>query len=189
MYRAVTWLVMERGVALDDEAAIAELVASCELDMQPQAEGGCTVTLNGIEITQAIRTPEVTAKVSTVAAQKAVREFLVKQQQAFGDRGGLVAEGRDMGTCVFPSAEVKIFLTATPAERARRRSQDLIAQGYSVDLAQLEAEIIDRDRQDSTREIAPLRQADDAIELVTDGMTIEEVIDRIISYVQGDALS
>jgi pantoate ligase/cytidylate kinase len=113
----------------------------------------------------------------------------VKQQQAFGDRGGLVAEGRDMGTCVFPSAEVKIFLTATPAERARRRSQDLIAQGYSVDLAQLEAEIIDRDRQDSTREIAPLRQADDAIELVTDGMMIEEVIDRIISYVQGDALS
>ena len=189
MYRAVTWLVMERGVALDDEAAIAELVASCELDMQPQAEGGCMVTVNGIEITQAIRTPEVTAKVSTVAAQKAVREFLVKQQQAFGDRGGLVAEGRDMGTCVFPSAEVKIFLTATPAERARRRSQDLIAQGYRVDLAQLEAEIIDRDRQDSTREIAPLRQADDAIELVTDGMTIEEVIDRIISYVQGDALS
>jgi pantoate ligase/cytidylate kinase len=183
MYRAVTWLVMETGTALDDEAAIAELVASCELDMQPQGDGGCVVTMNGTEITTAIRTPEVTANVSTVAAQKAVREFLMKQQQAFGDRGGLVAEGRDMGTCVFPSAEVKIFLTATPAERARRRSQDLIAQGYSVDLAQLEAEIIDRDRQDSTREIAPLSKADDAIELVTDGMTIEAVIDRIIGYV------
>ncbi|TAF51126.1 MAG: bifunctional pantoate--beta-alanine ligase/(d)CMP kinase [Oscillatoriales cyanobacterium] len=188
MYRAVTWWVMDQGIALEDEAAIATLVTRCDLDMQPQADGGCTVTLNGTDITQAIRTPEVTANVSTVAAQKAVREFLVKQQQAFGDRGGLVAEGRDMGTCVFPAAEVKIFLTATPAERARRRSQDLIAQGYPVDLAQLEAEIVDRDRQDSTREIAPLRQADDAIELVTDGMTIEAVIDRIISYVQGDIL-
>jgi pantoate ligase/cytidylate kinase len=183
MYRAVTWLVMETGTALDDEAAIAELVASCELDMQPQGDGGCVVTMNGTEITTAIRTPEVTANVSTVAAQKAVREFLMKQQQAFGDRGGLVAEGRDMGTCVFPSAEVKVFLTATPAERARRRACDLSAQGYAVDLAQLEADIIERDRQDSTREIAPLCKADDAIELVTDGMTIEAVIDRIIGYV------
>jgi pantoate ligase/cytidylate kinase len=186
MYRAVTWLVMETGIALDDEVAIAELVATCDLDMQPQGDGGCVVTMNGTEITAAIRTPEVTANVSTVAAQKAVREFLVKQQQAFGDRGGLVAEGRDMGTCVFPHAEVKIFLTATPAERARRRACDLSAQGYEVDLVQLEADIIERDRQDSTREIAPLSKADDAIELVTDGMTIEAVIEQIIDYARND---
>lgn len=189
MYRAVTWLVMETGIALDDEVAIAELVATCDLDMQPQGDGGCVVTMNSMDITAAIRTPEVTANVSTVAAQKAVRESLVKQQQAFGDRGGLVAEGRDMGTCVFPHAEVKIFLTATPAERARRRACDLSAQGYEVDLAQLEADIIERDRQDSTREIAPLSKADDAIELVTDGMTIEAVIEQIIDYTRNDHLS
>lgn len=184
MYRAVTWLVMETATALDDEAAIAALVTTCELDMQPQGAGGCVITMNGTDITTAIRTPEVTANVSTVAAQKAVRDFLVKQQQAFGDRGGLVAEGRDMGTCVFPQAEVKIFLTATPAERARRRAGDLASQGYTVDLAALEAEIIERDRQDSTREISPLLKASDAIELITDGMTIEAVIDQIICYVE-----
>ncbi|MGD1902867.1 MAG: bifunctional pantoate--beta-alanine ligase/(d)CMP kinase [Geitlerinemataceae cyanobacterium] len=180
MYRAATWLAMDAGVKLDDEAAIAKLVNDCDLDLQPQESGGCTVTMNDTDITAAIRTPEVTANVSTVAAQKAVREFLVRQQQAFGERGGLVAEGRDMCTCVFPNAEVKIFLTATPAERARRRARDLEAQGYEVDLEKLEAEIVERDRKDSTREIAPLRKAEDAVELVTDGMTIEEVIDRII---------
>jgi len=182
MYRAVTWLAMDSGVEPGDEGAIAALLENCDLDLQPQDNGGCKVTMNGTDITAAIRTPEVTANVSTVAAQKAVREFLVRQQQAFGDRGGVVAEGRDMGTYVFPQAEVKVFLTATPAERARRRARDLEAQGYDVNLEKLEAEIVERDRKDSTREIAPLRKADDAIELVTDGMTIGAVIDRIIGY-------
>jgi len=184
MYRALTWLVMDAGLDIQDEAAIATVIQGCCLDLQPEAQGVCRVVMNGTDITQAIRTPEVTANVSAIAAQAAVRQQLVAQQREFGQRGGLVAEGRDMGTCVFPHAEVKIFLTATVAERARRRKRDLEAQGYTVDLQQLEAEIADRDYQDSHREISPLQQAEDAIELITDGLSIETVINKIIHYAE-----
>ena len=179
MYRAIAWLVMEAGADLEDEAAIAELATQARLELLPaeSPEKPVRVRVNDREVTQAIRTPEVTANVSKVAAQAAVRAELVRRQQEFGDRGGIVAEGRDVGTTVFPQAELKIFLTASPAERARRRQRDLLAQGLgSVDLAQLEQEIRDRDDRDSNRKVSPLRQAADAIVVQTDGMTIEEVI-------------
>ena len=184
MYRSVTWAARQQGIAPNDAIALTRLLADFDLELKPdRLEDGSLITrvfVAGEEITTAIRTPEVTAQVSTVAAQAPVREFLVRMQRKLGDRGGLVAEGRDIGTNVFPQAEVKIFLTATPAERARRRARDLEAQGLTeVDLTALEQEIRDRDHQDSTREIAPLRQAEDAYELVTDGMTIEQVVQQI----------
>ena len=182
MYRAVTWLVMNSDLALDDEKAIANLIKDLDLKLtSPESKDLPTVVhVNGKEVTTAIRTPEVTANVSAIAAQAAVREKLVQMQQQWGEKGGLIAEGRDIGTNVFPDAELKIFLTATPAERARRRMQDLRAQGRDdIDVKQLEADIQRRDEQDSNRAIAPLRKADNAIELVTDNLSIEEVITKI----------
>ncbi|OKH20033.1 bifunctional pantoate--beta-alanine ligase/(d)CMP kinase [[Limnothrix rosea] IAM M-220] len=181
MYRAIAWLVLENKLDPKDEIAVAELVSGATVELKPSEdpEKPTTVLVNGHDVTTAIRTPTVTAQVSVVAAQAAVREALVKQQQNMGKQGGIVAEGRDIGTHVFPDAEVKIFLTATPAERARRRAKDLEAQGETVDLAKLETDITERDRLDSTRKIAPLVKAADAVEIVTDGMTIEQVVEKI----------
>jgi len=140
------------------------------------------IWLNGQEVTQLIRSPGVTAQVSVVAAQPTVRETLLQQQQQYGVTGGVVMEGRDIGTEVFPQAELKIFLTASVAERARRRQRDLAAQQQSpVDLSELEQAIDERDRKDSSRRVAPLRQADDAIKLITDGLSIEGVVEEIVA--------
>ena len=177
MYRALTWWVQQQGVDAADAAAVAPLLGG--LDLQLGADQ--SVTINGHDVTTAIRSPEVTALVSTVAAHACVREALTAQQQAMGQRGGLVAEGRDIGTAVFPDAEFKVFLTATVAERARRRALDLAQRGFAVpDLSELEAQIAERDHRDSTRAIAPLLQAADAIELITDGMGIDAVIDQLV---------
>ncbi len=184
MYRAVTWYILESGIAIEDEAHIAQALDNCQIRLEPQADSPqCRVWVNQHDVTQAIRSPDVTAKVSTVAAFSAVRQFLVQQQQDYGAAGGLVAEGRDMGTQVFPQADVKIFLTASVAERARRRKLDLEKQGYEVDLSQLEAEIAKRDQQDSTRALSPLQKAEDAIEIQTDDLTIEDVVHKILSHV------
>jgi pantoate ligase/cytidylate kinase len=177
MYRAVTWWLQQQGVDPSDAAAVAPLLANLELRL----EADQTVTINGHDVTAAIRSPEVTAQVSTVAAHGCVREALTAQQQAMGQRGGLVAEGRDIGTAVFPDAELKVFLTATVAERARRRAADLRQRGFAVpELAELEVQIAERDHLDSTRAIAPLQQAADATELVTDGMAIEAVTQALV---------
>ena len=195
MYRAVTWLVLQSKVDLQDQPAIAELTSQCRIKLvadtdpssdpnysnPPNKSVSCQVWVNNQDVTQAIRTPEVTANVSAVAAQVAVRKALVKQQQAQGRKGGIILDGRDIGTHVFPDAELKVFLTATTQERARRRQLDLENQGYTnIDLQELEKSIRQRDYQDSTRTIAPLRKAVDAIEIQTDDMTIEEVTSQIV---------
>ena len=180
MYRAVTWWVLEQGVDPANAALVEPCLEGLELELDPLIEGVQAVRVNGHVVTEAIRDPRVTAKVSVVAAHACVRAVLTAQQQRMGQRGGLVAEGRDIGTAVFPDAELKVFLTATPAERARRRAADLESRGYEVpDLTTLEAQIVERDHLDSTREVAPLVQAEDAAELITDGMTIEAVIDAL----------
>jgi len=177
MYRALTWLVREQGVDPADAAAIAPLLQNLDLRLLGGVDGEQQVLINGHDVSAAIRSHEVTGLVSTVAAHACVREALTAQQRAMGQRGGLVAEGRDIGTAVFPDAECKVFLTATVAERARRRALDLEQRGIPVPpLAELEAMIAERDRLDSTREVAPLLQADDAAEVITDGLTIEQVI-------------
>jgi pantoate ligase / CMP/dCMP kinase len=176
MYRSITWLVMHSGTSLSDESAIAELVNQATIDLTETY-----VKVNGQDVTKAIRMPEVTANVSAIAAQSAVRKVLVKQQQEAAKRGGVILEGRDIGTHVFPDAELKIFLTATVGERARRRQLDLDRQGQPVgDLAALEQSIAERDAKDSNRSIAPLRKAVDAVEVVTDGMTIEQVVAKLV---------
>ena len=180
MYRAVTWWVQKNGADPSSASAVEALLDGLEVDLSPLRDGVQTVRVNGRDITEAIRDPEVTGSVSLVAAHPCVRALLTRQQQRLGVRGGLVAEGRDIGTAVFPDADVKVFLTATPEERARRRAKDLEARGHAVpELSELEAQIVERDRLDSTREVAPLVQADDATELITDGMSIEAVIDAL----------
>jgi pantoate ligase / CMP/dCMP kinase len=182
MYRAVTWLVQNRGVDAADAAAVAPLLEGLDLQLSTAAAGHQRVSVNGHDVTEAIRSPEVTGQVSLVAAHGCVRAALTRQQQAMGERGGLVAEGRDIGTAVFPDAELKVFLTATVAERARRRALDLQQRGFVVPaLAELEAQIAERDHLDSTREVAPLTQAADAEELISDGLSIEAVIDRLVA--------
>ncbi|MEB3235332.1 MAG: bifunctional pantoate--beta-alanine ligase/(d)CMP kinase [Cyanobacteriota bacterium] len=184
MYRALTWWVQHQGADPADAAAVEPLLMGLDLQLGVAAEtaaGGQRVSINGHDVTAAIRSPEVTAQVSTVAAHACVRAALTAQQQAMGQRGGLVAEGRDIGTAVFPDAELKVFLTATVAERARRRALDLEQRGFAVPaLDELEAQIAERDHLDSTRAVAPLLQAADAIELVTDGMAIETVIQSLV---------
>ncbi len=187
MYRAVTWLVLQKNIAIDDECAIAELASQCKIELtpSPDLQSPVRVWVNDIDVTQAIRTIEVTSQVSAIAAQSAVRQALVKQQQSWGKRGGLVAEGRDIGTHVFPDAEVKIFLTASVEERARRRQQDFKKQGQpEVSLEQLEQDIAERDWKDSTRTVSPLQKAADAIEVQTDGLSVSEIAAQIINSYQ-----
>ncbi len=185
MYRAVTWLVQHSGIALDDECAIAQLVNQCVIELAPSPDllSPVQVWINGNNVTQAIRTIEVTSIVSAIAAQNAVRQALVKQQQSWGKKGGLVAEGRDIGSHVFPDAEVKIFLTASVSERARRRQQDFKKQGQlEVNLEQLASDIAERDWKDSTRKVSPLQKAADAIEINTDGLSVSDVTAQIVNY-------
>jgi pantoate ligase / CMP/dCMP kinase len=177
MYRAIAWLAIQAQLALDDEQKIAQLVSQAKIVLT-----GERVIINDVDVTEAIRTQAVTAKVSAIAALGVVRSELVKQQQAIGAQGGIVAEGRDMCTHVFPDARVKIFLTASVQERARRRQQDLIDRGQGkVSLTELEQAIAERDRIDSTREIAPLKKAVDAVEIITDNLSIDDVVDRIVN--------
>jgi len=181
MYRALTWWVQRQGGDPADAAAVEPLLQGLDLRFSSGEGELQRVQINGHDVTEAIRSPEVTALVSTVAAHGCVREALTRQQQAMGARGGLVAEGRDIGTVVFPDADCKVFLTATVAERARRRAEDLGQRGFPVPpLPELEASIAERDHLDSTRDVAPLLQADDAVELVTDGLSIEAVIEALV---------
>jgi len=183
MYRAVTWLVQHQGLAAEESPELAALLGQLDLWLEAQAEGDQRVLLNGQDVTAVIRTATVTAGVSAVAALPSVRAALTAQQQRFGSSGGLVAEGRDIGTAVFPQAELKVFLTATVAERARRRAADLAARGLPVPaLLQLEQEIAERDGRDSSRAVAPLCRAEDALELVSDGLTIDGVVERIVAW-------
>ena len=181
MYRAVTWWVQRQGVDPADGAAVAPLLEGLDLRLSAGVGGEQQVSVNGHDVTSAIRSPEVTALVSVVAAHGCVRGALTRQQRAMGERGGLVAEGRDIGTAVFPAAELKVFLTATVGERARRRALDLEQRGFEVPpLHDLEAQIAERDHLDSSREVAPLQMAADAVELITDGMTIDAVIQTLV---------
>ena len=181
MYRAVTWFIQEQNIDSKDAINIEESIKSLNLELQLTEDGSQKVFVNDRDVTNAIRSPIVTSNVSFIAAQAAVRELMTNQQRKIGLKGGLVAEGRDIGTKVFPQAELKIFLTASPEERAKRRSLDLKNRGFTVpSLIELEKQIKERDHLDSNRDISPLIKAKDATELITDGMSIKEVIELII---------
>ena len=182
MYRSVAWKFLQTGKAFDEDF-ISGLSKTMLIDFKPEAIIN-RVFVDGTEVTDAIRTPEVTAIVSRVAAIGAVREAMVDQQRRMGEAGGVLMDGRDIGTVVFPNAQLKIFLTASVEERARRRYAEMVAKGQQVDLQQLQADIAERDKQDSERAISPLRQAEDALLLDTSDMGISEVTDRILQLVQ-----
>lgn len=184
MYRAMTWLVLKSGITFEDEVAVADLVSQARIELSPGNHSGdpLSVRVNGETVTDAIRSLEVTSHVSTLAAQPVVRSILKQQQQAYARQGGVAAEGRDMGTCVFPEAGLKIFLTASIEERARRRYQELQAAGSDkITYEQLVAGIAERDRKDSQRAVAPLRKAEDAVEILTDGLSVDHVVEKIVS--------
>ena len=181
MYRSVAWKFLQTGEAFD-EAFISKLSQEMVIEFKPEASVN-RVFVDGTEVTAAIRNAEVTANVSRVAAIGAVREAMVDQQRRMGEAGGVLMDGRDIGTVVFPNAEVKIFLTATVEERAMRRYKELVAKGEQVVLEELQKDIAERDKQDMEREISPLRQAEDAIYLDTSDMTIDEVTAYILNLV------
>lgn len=182
MYRSVAWKFLQTGQPFDEDF-ISGLSKTMLIDFKPEAKIN-RVFVDGTEVTEAIRTPEVTAIVSRVAAIGAVREAMVDQQRRMGEAGGVLMDGRDIGTVVFPNAQLKIFLTASVEERARRRYAEMVAKGQQVDLQQLQADIAERDKQDSERAISPLRQAEDALLLDTSDMGISEVTERILQLVQ-----
>ena len=189
MYRAVTWLLQSLNLPAQESKALEQALSALELRLEAQPQGDQLVWVNGKNVTEQIRTAEITAGVSAVAALPSVRNALTAQQRRLGASGGLVAEGRDIGTAVFPNAELKVYLTATVAERARRRSADLIQRGLPLPgLKQLEQEINRRDQLDSTRAVAPLCKASDALELVSDGMSIEQVVQQIVSWYEAKLL-
>ncbi len=172
MYRAMTFAAQRRGVPVGDLAEVAAMAPTVDIDI---ADDG-TVLVDGIDATTAIRSREVTASVSQIAANPAVRSVLVEQQRQWvGGRHGGVVEGRDIGSVVFPDAALKLFVTASPRVRAERRVGEI---GGSID--EIEAAIVARDRFDSTRDHSPLTETDDAITIDTTGMTIDEVVDKIV---------
>lgn len=179
MYRSVAWLAKSQGVDLRDERAVAALARSVSIEFIP-ANGRQRILVNGTDVTDIIRSPEVSDAASVVSAHPAVREGLVAEQRRLGASGGVVMEGRDIGTVVFPDADVKVFLDAAPAERARRRYQELVAKGVRVDFESLKRAEEERDRRDTTRAHSPLRRADDAVVIDTTGLTVEEIVNRIV---------
>ena len=174
MYRAVGVVAAERGVAFDDDAALATLVDALRFEF-PEGR----IVVDGRDLSAAIREPAAGELASRVSTRPVVRERLVALQRTLGAAGGVVMEGRDIGTVVFPGAPVKVFLTADPAERARRRAAELRARGEDVDEAALAAEIAARDQRDSGRAHSPLRPADDAVVLDTTRLALAEVIEAM----------
>ncbi|WP_203648389.1 (d)CMP kinase [Secundilactobacillus yichangensis] len=178
MYRTVTLKAMQQHVALDDADALAAMLKTTKIEFKP-GNPEQLVFLDGQEVTMAIRQPDVTNNVSTVAAQGSVRKDLTERQRAIAEAGGIVMDGRDIGTSVLPKAEVKIFLVASVEERAQRRFKDNAEKGIHTPIDELREEIQTRDHKDSTRAISPLTQAKDAIRLDTTSLSIDEVVDKI----------
>lgn len=180
MYRAVTYQAMQNNVALEDGAALTALATTMAITLQPSADGQL-IFIDGQEVTQVVRTPEVTANVSQVAAHAGVREVMVELQQELARAGGVVMDGRDIATHVLPQAELKIYMSATVEERARRRFIDNEQRGIASTLEELQVAIAERDRQDSEREASPLIQAPDALFLDTTHLSIDEAADEILT--------
>lgn len=183
MYRSVALEACRRGIDPGDSAALARLCEELHIDFD-RADGGERVLLNGEDVSVAIRTPEVSLLTSQVSACPAVRQAMVRLQRQMGERGGVVLEGMDIGTVVFPHAEAKFFLVASARERGRRRYEELKARGLEVDLEQTIAEVEARDAADSVREHAPLVQAKDAIAIDSTAMTIDHVLAEMLRVVK-----
>ncbi len=182
MYRAVTFKVLSSGVKPADETAVVGLTKATEISLVNGGE--LRVILDGADVTEAIRSEDVTRNVSLVSSYAAVREMMVARQREIGSAKGCVMDGRDIGTVVFPDAELKFYMVADIMERARRRQEELSDNGIELPIHQVVKELKERDRKDSTRNNSPLRKAEDAIELDTTKLTIEEQVEIILNYVR-----
>ena len=187
MYRAVALAVERQGIDLTDDEALTQSLAAIELLLEPAGDDDVRVVLNGEDVSLAIRTPEMGLAASRVSALPLVRAKLTSLQRQLGEKGGIVAEGRDMGTVVFPNAPFKFFLDASPEERARRRHQQLAAKGQQIAYQEILDQIIKRDYDDSKRTLAPLTAADDAIVVDSSRMTPEAVVEYMLGCIAGSA--
>ncbi|MCB9418569.1 MAG: (d)CMP kinase [Ardenticatenaceae bacterium] len=189
MYRAATLAALQAGVAVEDETAVTELAHSIDIDVQPPAGEGdgrqYTTLLNGQDVTWELRSPEVDAHVSLVSSYAGVRQEMVQRQRLFGLRGSVVMVGRDIGTVVMPDAPLKLYITATAEERARRRWRDRNQQGHNNNYEAILADVQRRDQFDSSRKHSPLRPADDAIVIDTSDLTPDEIVAEILVLVNG----
>jgi cytidylate kinase len=188
MYRAVTLDALRKGIEMEDAEGLTALTQNIELEFRPVDDLGYHLFLNGEDVNEEIRSLRVADNVSYVAKVPGVRKSLVLLQQALTREGGVVMEGRDIGTVVMPDAQLKIFLTASPEERANRRWMELKAKGIEVPLDEIRDNILRRDSIDSGRKTDPLRPADDSIQLDTTNLSIEEVIRRIIDLARGSGV-
>jgi cytidylate kinase len=180
MYRAVTWYLLQQGVSLQHTDDIVDRMKEVQVSLRSD-QGTQKVYVNGEDVTSQIRSPEVTSNVSLVAQIPEVRVKLVEQQRRLAEKQGVVMDGRDIGTYVLPTAAVKIFLTASLRERAKRRQLELQAQGYAISVEEMEQELAKRDRMDTERKFAPLRKADDAYIVDTTGKEIHQVVEEIVA--------
>lgn len=184
MYRVLTLQALRHNVDVEDEEKLVALLKDTDISFEPD-EDQQKVFLNDENVTMDIRQPDVTNNVSAVSAHKGVREELVRRQQEIAQAGGIVMDGRDIGTAVLPDAEVKIFLVASAKERAERRYKENISKGITTPLEILQKEIEDRDYKDSHREVSPLVQAEDAIRLDTTSLSIEQVVEKMKEMMSG----
>ena len=182
MYRATTYAAKKNHVAYDDDQGLKEMLEKTEIRFVP-AEPEQKVFVNETEVTKTIRLPEIANNVSTVSAQKSVRADLTERQRMIAEQGGIVMDGRDIGTTVLPNAEVKIFLVASVHERAVRRFKENVEKGIDTPLDVLEKEIEERDYKDSHRKISPLTQAKDAVLVDTTSLSIEEVVAKLMELI------
>ena len=185
MYRAITWLALKLDMDLSDEAKISALAEQTQIDIAPasKADGRVSdILIAGQDITWETRLPEVDANVSVVSAHRGVRAALSQQQRRIGQRGKVVMVGRDIGTVVLPEADLKIYLDASAEQRAKRRYDEILARGGTADYSEILAKVIERDRIDSTRDVAPLKAAEDAIVLDSDQLNAEQVFEKVLAY-------
>lgn len=184
LYRLTALAAQKHGVALDNESSVAVLAKHLDVQFIPQDEGLVHTVLEGEDVSNDIRTEEVGAMASKVAALPEVRQALLERQRDFAQAPGVVADGRDMGTVVFPQAPVKIYLTASAEERAKRRFLQLQEKGKAADIEKILSEIVERDERDVNREVAPLKPAIDALVVESTNMSIEQVLDVVITELQ-----
>jgi len=185
MYRAITWLALRLDIDLNDEAKVTALAEQSQIDIAPasKADGRVNdILIAGWDVTWETRLPEVDANVSVVSAHRGVRAALSQQQRRIGQRGKVVMVGRDIGTVVLPEADLKIYLDASAEQRAKRRYDEIIARGGVADYNDILGKVIERDHIDSTRDVAPLKAAEDAIVLDSDQLNADEVLEKVMAY-------
>ena len=185
MYRALALKVLRYGIDLDDETRLAALVRDTDIGLQ-ESDGRLNVMLDGVDVADLIRTPEVSQMASKVSAQKIVRQRLLELQRAAAKKGDIVAEGRDIGTVIFPGAEFKIYLDASVEERARRRYEELRAGGRQVSLEATVRELKERDQRDSERDLAPLCKAEDAVAIDSSGLAADAVAESVMQLIRSE---